>query len=246
MDIVKFFMTVGGAVVCWIGIQEHRVSSGASSEPLAVDLAEIESGKSPEGNHIKLEKHLAVYGETIYAYSQSKYDDSEPGPATGVDYAFYPVVSTEHQFVRDVSVFLQLQELEQNPAQPNPPPSLKEFAILVKTHRFKTVGEIPGELDADESRQGLVVNTIEPLADDEAKLVKQSFPGIDLDKVLILEEGRKPSSRLKSWGMIIGGALLTLGGVALYLVGLISGRSGGKGAARQDQSRKPEAGESTE
>lgn len=223
MHLVKFLMTFGGAVLCWFGIQEYRVSSGTSAEPLEVKLAEIEAGKVPHNNHIQLGRHIAVYAESFYAYSQSKYSNSDPTPETKVNYVYYPVISREHRFVADVAKFALQRGAGGKKAGPVPPPTLKDFAVLVKTKRFKTVGDIPDRLDVEDSRQGLIVNKIDSLDSDETKLIKQSFPAIDLDKVLILEDGRTPSSGLMSWGMMIGGALIALGGVGLYLGGLVSG-----------------------
>lgn len=36
----------------------------------------------------------------------------------------------------------------------------------------------------------------------------KSFPGIDLTRVLILEEGRQPASLFKSLGLVFGGVVL--------------------------------------
>jgi len=100
-----------------------------------------------------------------------------------------------------------------------PNPEIEHFAALVKTKRFKTVGSIPDDLEDETSVQGLVINRIKSLKGEEAKLIEETFPEIDLDKVLLLEHNRKPASLTKSLGMTFGGALLTLIGIGLFFVG---------------------------
>jgi hypothetical protein len=223
---VKIFLVAGGCVLGWMGIQEYRVSSGASAEPQLVELAKLESGSAPQDNHLKLEKHVAVYPAVIYSYSQSKYDKSAPKPTTSVSFAYYPVISTEHPFVGELAVYLARQKAApKNQPPTGPVPMIKKFKVLVKTKRFKTVGDLPQMLKVEESLQGLVINKIKTLDKKEAELIKQSFPTLDLDDILIVEEGRKPSSGLKSWSMIIGGGVLVLAGVGLFLAGVIADRA---------------------
>ena len=73
-------------------------------------------------------------------------------------------------------------------------PVIDTFAVLVKTEKFDTVGDLPETFDRASSIEGLIINEIDSLDDDEEKLIQQSFPSLDLDEVLILEEDRKPAS----------------------------------------------------
>ena len=65
--------------------------------------------------------------------------------------------------------------------------------------------------------QGLVVNRIEELGTEEKNLLRQDYPGMDLDKCLILEEGRQPSGFGAVFLMGGGGLALLLGGGWLLL-----------------------------
>ncbi len=51
-------IVIGGAI-CFLGVQEYRVSSGTSSEPVDVDLAKLEAGEKPENNYVKIGEHVA-------------------------------------------------------------------------------------------------------------------------------------------------------------------------------------------
>lgn len=233
MGYVKILLVAGGCVLGWMGIQEYRVSRGTSAEPQLVDLAKLESGSAPGNNHLKIEKHWAVYPAAIYSYSKSKYDKSEPKPATSVSFAYYPVISTDHPFVGELMLYALRQKAAKKKAPGGPVPTIKKFKILVKTKRFKTIGDIPQELKVEDSLQGLVINKIKSLDKKEAELIKQSFPSMDLDEILIVEDGREPSSGLKTWSMIIGGGVLALAGVGLFLAGLVG--DGDAGAQSEPQ-----------
>jgi hypothetical protein len=80
-----------------------------------------------------------------------------------------------------------------------------------------------------DSVKGLVINRIDSLDSEEEKLIKENFPSLDIDKVLILEQDRTPASLFKSMGMMAGGMLLALVGVGLFFVG------GGETASTEDQ-----------
>ena len=105
-----------------------------------------------------------------------------------------------------------------NGAATRHPPTIKEFKVLVKTNKFKTIGGIPDDFPLEPSLQGLVINRIHSLGKDEKNLIQQSFPQLDLTKVLILEEGRKPTSSLLALGMVLGGIVVAAsGGIGFWL-----------------------------
>lgn len=203
---LKLAAVVGGMVLAFFGIQEFRVSHGASNEAAVIDLAAVEGGTAPNNHHVEIGPHFAVYGGSVYQYSQSKYDHSAPGSSTKVDYCFYPIISSEHPFIQAV-----MNEEED--------PQFGNISVIVKTRRFKTIGQIPEEIAEESSVKGLVINRIESLDDEERKLLHENFPQVDFEKVLIVEDGRRPASLFKSAGMIGGGALISLIGVALFFLG---------------------------
>ena len=203
---IKLAAVFGGLVLAYFGIQEFRVSHGGSSEPTSTELATIEKGSAPANNHVEIGPHYAIYGGSVYQYTQGKYDHSAPGSSTKVSYCYYPIISGEHPFIQAV-----MNEEED--------PQFGDIAVIVKTHRFKTIGQIPEEIVEESSVKGLVVNRIESLDKEERKLLHENFPQVDFEKVLIVEDGRRPASLLKSAGMVGGGALISLIGVALFFLG---------------------------
>jgi len=101
-------------------------------------------------------------------------------------------------------------------------PEVDTFRVLVKTKRFKTESSIPNGISSDDSLKGLVINLIRSMDAEEKKLIKQSFPKVNIDDVIILEDGREPASMMVSLGMIGGGILLALAGLAWMLSGFRS------------------------
>jgi hypothetical protein len=95
-----------GIVVIFFGVQEYRVSSGTTSQPLAVNLADIESQKLPANNHLQIGEHIAVYPTAVYSYSQSKYSSADPTDETRVSYCYYPILSLDHPFPKAVNAVL--------------------------------------------------------------------------------------------------------------------------------------------
>jgi len=96
-------------------------------------------------------------------------------------------------------------------------PQLGDFRVIVKTKRFDTIGAIPDSYVAEDSVQGLFINKIDSLDDEESSLIQQSFPGVDISNVLILEADRRPAAMWKLFGMIGGGVALCLLGTFLML-----------------------------
>jgi hypothetical protein len=179
-------------------ITEWRVGSTSTAEPLPVELAKLESGSVPENNHLKIGPHTACYFATVYTYTTSKKTRQRPNANTKVDYSFYPILSPAHPYVKQIQKLeTKYGDLDKVPDEEFP--DLSDFKVLVKTTRFRKVGDIPDDgLHTEGAVQGLVINRISSLNSEEQNLIKRDFPDIDFNKILILDEGRRPSSGLFS------------------------------------------------
>jgi hypothetical protein len=215
---IKLAMAILGGVLAFVGIQEWRVSSGTTTEPIAVNLVDVEKGKVPDNSHWNLGEHVAVYDTGVYEYSQSKYDTSEPDAGTSITHYYYPVLSSEHPFLAQLrSLSEKYGSVESIPAEEVP--ALTDIAVIVKTKQFDTIGSIPSSWEIVPNLQGLVINRISSLSRKEAELLQGGLPGLNTEKLLILEAGRQPASTAKSLGMISGGAIVALAGVAWMFAG---------------------------
>ncbi|MDJ0848593.1 MAG: hypothetical protein QNK04_09465 [Myxococcota bacterium] len=136
-----------------------------------------------------------------------------PAAAGRIRYAYDPVLSGSHPQMGQLANLERLYGgLDQVPEDMLPRPD--DFALLVKTFRHKSVGSLPDANWAEGTPvRGLVVNRIYELKDDEEELIRQSFPGVSLERLLVLEEGRTPASERKAFAMMGGGALLAVVGL---------------------------------
>ena len=212
---LKLAAIVGGLVLAFFGVQEFRVSMGSSAEPLAVELAAIEGGETPAGNHVLIGEHVADYYGCVY--------EGEEG-SDRVNHIYYPIISEDNSFFTELAAGIEKHGNPNNIPE-DEYPEINDFSVLVKSKRFKTTDSIPGGLASEDKVQGLVINLIDSLDAEEKKLIQIDFPTVDLDKVWIIEEGRKPVSMLASLGMIGGGGLLSLLGLGWLALGFGSGKS---------------------
>ncbi len=88
--------------------------------------------------------------------------------------------------------------------------------VIVKTTHVANEDQLDA-LHARTQLEGLVVNRIESLGKDERDLLIQDYPGIDFERCIIFEEGRKPSDGTMIFLMGCGGLALLLGGGGLLL-----------------------------
>ncbi|QDU90770.1 hypothetical protein Pla175_41830 [Pirellulimonas nuda] len=213
----KALVVLGGAVLAYFGIQELRVGMSSTPEPVGVDLAEVESGAIIDNNHWLLSEHVAVFGAAIYEYEKwTGNGGKELDERTKCTWCYYPVMSYDHEYVRTISA-LEAEYGSLDKLTDQELPALDGFKVLVRTKEFKTVGDIPSGLEGRNSVQGLVVSRIEGLGSDEKKLMSEGFPGLDLDDLLLLEAGRRPTSVAASSGMIAGGVALLVAGAVWML-----------------------------
>ena len=207
----KLIMIGVGAFCAYLGFQEFKVSQGTTAEAVAVELADLESGKETgENAHMKVGSHYPVYFELIYYGPEDKEGQ--------IDYAYYPIISENHDFIKALGALHTKYPEGDFPEHEFP--RLQEFKVLVKTKRFKTTSDIPDEFGMVGLMEGLVVNKIDGLKPAEQDLLKQSFPTFDPENILILEDGRKPASNTKQYGLMGGGAFLILIGLGWLVVGL--------------------------
>ncbi len=205
----NFLCAVIGSVLAVVGWQEYGLMGHSRAEPALVEMADLERGEIPENHHLRIGRHWRAWDELIYQWMRPK-DQKEPRPTDRVSFVYYPILSSSHPYLTRVREALErygswddIPEKEQ--------PVFDDFSVLVRSERIKAIGAIPqGDWDEAEAVQGLIVNGVRTLSIDERVLLRQSFPMLDLDSVLILEEDRKPTSPAACLGMLGGAGLLGL------------------------------------
>lgn len=204
MGRIAIAIMVGGGALAYFGYEEFRVGAGASATPVHVELASLESGTPPPDNHLEIGPHWAIFPVWVGWGDQ----DSDK-----LDYIYYPIVSETHPYNQAWDSLLARYGEQEIPESEIP--QLSSLAILVKSKRYPTESAIPIQWENVESIEGLLVHDIESLKSGEEKALHESFPGLSLSDIMILEQDRRPKSTLVALAMMGGGVVLILlgGGV---------------------------------
>lgn len=213
---IKIIFIVAGIFIGYMGYEEFAVSQKASSPAAEVELHALETSSELSNNYIRIGEHWSIYPGSIYEYKVGKYETGDPDDNTSVTHTYYPIISNAHPYIIKTDALFQKYGDAAN-IPDSVWPEFKQFTVLVKTKRFKTIGSIPDDWLESASLEGLVINRIENLDAEETDLLLQSFPHINLNNVLIVEEARQPSSKGKSLGMMGGGGILSLFGLFLLI-----------------------------
>lgn len=204
---------VGGCLI-WFGVQEYRVGRKSSSEPVPVELADLEAGEPLPDNHIRIGLNHHMFAGTVIEYEGK---DRGLTPSSKVTWIYTPLISDTHPYMQKIhelqKKYGSLKKVPRNADWP----ALGKFVVLVKSEAYKTVKDIPRKRKTYKSVTGLVVNLIDPLDDRAKRLIREGIPKIDFDKVFVVEHARKPTSVAGSIGFISAGALLVLLPVGLML-----------------------------
>jgi len=206
--ILGFALGLGGSLIA--GACDNLVlSQGTSAQPVDVSLQDIESGSAPESVYWNVGEHVAMTQLGVYGFSQPKGSTGEPTAQTRVTVYYYPIISKGHPYLAQASTPLALfGSVAGVPAQAWP--AFEDFTVLVKTYRFATVGALPTHATEERQIQGMAINRIVRLSDQERKELSTLFPTLNLDRLLILEEGRTPATAIGSYSVIAGGSLVCL------------------------------------
>lgn len=97
-----------------------------------------------------------------------------------------------------------------------PPLAAKEFRVLLKTDSASDESAVRALAELHEFT-GVIVNKIDPPNEAQVAMLQRTYDGFDPTKCLILESGRTPDSRLKTYLTLIGGAALALLGFKVTL-----------------------------
>ncbi len=209
----KLIIIIITGVVAYKGYDEFSVSRGTTDEPVPIELSVLETDNKIENNHLKIQNHMALYAHSIYEYTTKKGSTAKINDNTKVTTTYYPIISREHSYVGKLKEIYDKYGEDTSEIPDNEWPTVANFTVLVKTEKFTTIGAIPEEFKFEDGVQGLIINRIYTLDNEEKSLISQNFPNINFNNILVLEEGRTPASVASSFGMMGGGGIFCLLGV---------------------------------
>jgi len=192
-------MVIGGAVLGWIGLKEWRLSGAASDKAQSIGCDKLESSGPGANAHVVLKDYLLCTEAFVYKGTK--------GATERWTTIWVPAVPAEGEYVRKVRKILE------NGGDPKNLPAPTNIKVIVKTNSVHDQQDL-SNFDSKTTIEGLIVNKVESLGGEEKRLLKQAYPGIDVDTCYILEEGRMPKSRGTAGGMMAGGLALIVLGVA--------------------------------
>lgn len=91
---------------------------------------------------------------------------------------------------------------------------LPDFHVIVVSSRVQNEAQLDA-LAGRPSLRGLILNEVDQLGSDEKKLLRESYPTVDLDTCWILEVDRKPKTMATALAMLGGAVVLLL--LSLYV-----------------------------
>jgi hypothetical protein len=182
---------IGGGVLMYFAYQEWRVGSGAASAPEDIKLADL-IARGPTGNPYVRVSDFDTGNNFVY----------QEGNAGG---------SWE-------TVWVPAAAIAPGAATDQPEADIKNPQVIIKSKHVHSESELAPLLQRP-TLDGLVTNRIESLGSEEKKQLTSQYPGVDFDKCLILDEGRKPSGLTSVALMGGGGLILFLGSGAFAIRG---------------------------
>lgn len=207
---IKLIVLVVGCVLVYFGVQEARLSSTTKSQPQPISLAQLASNGPGDNAHVEIRDFLC---------SPSFIYESKEG-SNKWTCCWVPAVSLDSEYAAQLNAML----VANNGVLPNSFPDPKSFNVILKMPDVESERDFE-RIAAQDTAQGVVINLIEGLGGEEKKILKQSFPGVDLDACYIVEIGRQPSGVAKTAGLIGGGGLLGVLGLAWLGSGLFGQRA---------------------
>ncbi len=186
-----------GVVLGWYGFKEHRLASGASATPQELTCRDLGANGPGANAHVRMTGHLLVYEAFVVSAKDTTSDRWEK--------SWVPAVPIDSDFAKRVSEAADGEEV--------PPPDT--FSVLVYNSTPGTQSGLDHELTSGrhlDPVQGLVINEVDSLDADEVRILKQSYPNFDADRVWIIQRHRTPSTGGKPLFMMIGALAMVIAG----------------------------------
>jgi hypothetical protein len=184
-----------GMIGC--GVSGYARSREAEVPPVDVDLADLEAGKPPPQQRIRVGRHVLLYPAVVYNYYTR--DDSKNNPR--VNDCLCPIVSEDNPWLK------RLAEAGEDAPEEVTRPRPGEVTVVLRMRSFDRVSDIPTSVVTRESAVVFVSERSLPVKK-ERELLANQLPGIDTSRLTVLEERRRPPGAGWSLAQIGGGVLM--------------------------------------
>lgn len=198
----KFVLLILGAVLAYFGYQEMVLAGVAKPEPQEISCKDLIANGYGDNAHVRISDFWLC--DFAYVYEEKGGDWEN---------VWVPVMSLEDDYYKTLLATAAGGIVPEN--YPNP----ENISMVFKSSHIRSDAHLTTVGEAD-TLQGMIVNDVESLGSEERKILVDSYPKADFDKVLILEHRRKPSGSGAVFGMLGGGVALILLGGGLLVAGM--------------------------
>lgn len=192
----RLLLCLIGAGMIAVGVDAYRRSREAEVPPVEVELSVLEQGQEPPQKHIRFGRHVRLVPTLVYSYNAR---DGSHNPR--VSDCLCPIVSEDNPWLKRVT------EAGENAPEEVTRPRPGEVTVLLRLKSFYRVSDIPRTSVPQESATVFVSGR--SLSDQkERELIAKHFPGIDTNRLMVLEERRPPTGVGWSLALVGGGVLM--------------------------------------
>jgi hypothetical protein len=213
-------LLVIGGILLLAGFKAVRLASIARPAPHPITCADLADHGPGDNAHVEMSDFFLAY---------LTYVKVQPAGAAEWSAVYVPAVPLQSEYHRKV-----LEQIDPHTnAAVGQPPVPGSFGVIVRGTRAHSEDDLKAMAGRD-TIEGVVVNAFDPLPPEVADTLRKTFPGVDFDKVWVLDEGRTPPTATKGYVMLGVGATLALIALGLAATGALA-----RGSA--DQQRSPGA-----
>lgn len=189
---------------------ESKVSGGATETPRSVSCRRLIDEGPGENPHVLVTD--AIAGQNYFTRVRVTEEEQASGMTTDKPWeaVYLPLVP----LTPEIRTRLARGEAFV-------PPPADSIRLVLVSHAIRNKEELGQVFGQDGAIQGLIVNAKAEIEREAQDVLRQKYPGIALDKVLILEPGRKPTSRAFLVALFVGGIGLIASAGVLGIVGLV-------------------------
>ncbi len=185
------------------GYREWRLSQVAHTEPQKLTVEQLTTQGYGDNAHVVLADFLCP-GAYVYQEEKRSSDYDQVWIAT------VPLYGPYHQRLIDA------QEQEQAGAEAVAIAPPEHIALVITSKQRADDDAVSALMDAD-TLQGMITNEMDSLDRETKDLLNNQFENIDVDSVLIFEEGRRPATLVKVVALVGSGLGLLVGVAVLFL-----------------------------
>jgi len=181
--IVLIYGAIGLGVYAW---RETRLGWKAKAKPQRLSLARLAADGPGDNAHIVLADFLMCSWAFVYSSNRGTWSE-----------AWVPAVELEGEY------HIQTRALIAEKGEDAKPPPPRDLKVIVKLPSARTVADVE-RIAAKDDLRGMVINAIEQIGSLERVMLEANYPGVDIARCWIFEQGRSPAGTGKKLGLWAG------------------------------------------